>query len=1310
MPLAAHPSAFPRLLALATFLLATAVNAQTAASFTPTWLQQTPSASPSARDASTSVYDAATGQVLLFGGFNSSISFSDTWTWNGATWAQQSPSASPSARHSSTMAYNAATGQVVLFGGINGSTYLADTWTWNGSTWAQQSPSTSPPAREGSTMAYDAATGQVVLFGGQNASGTSIADTWTWNGTTWTQQSPSASPPARSGATMAYDAATGLIVLFGGFGSTDYLADTWTWNGTTWVQQSPTSSPSGRSGSSMAYNSDTGQVVLFGGYRLGELADTWTWNGTTWTPQSTATSPSGRDGSTMAFDAATHQLVLFGGYHGGVQADTWTLQLGSINMGTANVCSSGTPTPCSQAATLTFTFSGTSGTIKAPVVLTQGATGLDFTDAGTGTCTTNGTSFSYASGTTCTVIATFAPKYPGQRLGAVELLSSSGTVIATTLISGTGTGPLAVALPGVLSTVAGSGTQCSSSTAACGDGGSATASGADLNEPFGLAVDGIGNLYIADTVNHRIRKITATTGYISTVAGSGNACPTPTATCGDGGSATASGADLNQPFGVAVDGAGNLYIADANDNRIRKVTVAGILSTVAGTGTACGSTTAKCGDGGPDTASGANLSYPNGVSVDGGGNIYIADSSNNRIRMVTAATGYLSTVAGSGTGCSSSTPGCGDGGFATASGADLSFPTGIALDGVGNLYIADQGENRIRKVTVATGYLSTVAGSGSRCSSSTAACGDGGSATASGADLGDPQGVAIDSAGNLYIADNFNSRVRKVTAATGYISTVAGTGAFCGYTACGDGGSATASGADFAYPQAVAIDGAGNLYIADDGLNRIRKVTATAATVPFTHTTTDGTTDTTDGTQTVTLANIGNATLAFAIPGTGITNPTTPTDFTFTTTGGAACPSLTSSASTQGTLASGATCTVPLTFTPVEPSNGALSESLTFTDNSLNASSATQSIPLTGTATDPAPTITTLSPTTGSTAGGTMVTLTGTNFTGATGVSFGGTASTLYTVNSVTSITATSPAHAAGPVSVTVTTPGGTSSGQTFTYVAPALTSLIVSGYKSPAVLTEASTLTVTAYDQQGSVYTAFTGTVTLTSSDSKATLPAPYTFTSTDAGTHTFNLTLNTLGTQSITATSGTVNASQTGILVGDAIWTLNAAGTLIKLNEAATSLLGGAVGSSATSSTLGGVAFDATGNAWSVTGANNTLDFVTKSGTGATTYSGGGLNAPVALAIDGAGSIWIANSTGNTVSEFSNAGAAQTSSNGYGSSYVAGDTLNSPSAIAIDNTGGVWVANKTANSVTHIFGGAQPAVTPLSTATANGTVGVKP
>ena len=346
-----------------------------------------------------------------------------------------------------------------------------------------------------------------------------------------------------------------------------------------------------------------------------------------------------------------------------------------------------------------------------------------------------------------------------------------------------------VSLVPIINTVAGDGTGGYS-----GDGAAAASAG--LYYPVGVALDSTGNLYIADNGNNRIRKVD-TSGNISTVVGNGTG-----GYSGDGAAATS--AELRSPTAVTVDGAGNIYLADNGNNRIRKVDTSGIISTVAGNGTG-----GYSGDGAAATS--AEINSPYGVVVDSAGNIYIADRSNQRIRKVDTS-GNISTVAGNGT------PGySGDGAAATS--AELSSPSGVAVDSAGNIYIADAGNNRIRKVDT-SGNISTAAGNGTGSYS-----GDGAPATS--AELNGPSSVAVDSAGQLYIGDESNNRIRKVDTA-GDISTVAGSGTQ-GYR--GDG--AAAASAEFHYPTGLAVDSTRSLYIADQDNHRIRKV-STSVTSPTT--------------------------------------------------------------------------------------------------------------------------------------------------------------------------------------------------------------------------------------------------------------------------------------------------------------------------------------------------------------------------------------------------------------------------------------------------------------------------------------------
>ncbi|HSB13927.1 MAG TPA: hypothetical protein VLE22_05675 [Bryobacteraceae bacterium] len=345
-----------------------------------------------------------------------------------------------------------------------------------------------------------------------------------------------------------------------------------------------------------------------------------------------------------------------------------------------------------------------------------------------------------------------------------------------------------VSAAGIVTTTAGNG-----SLSYSGDGGPAAS--AQLSQPRGVAVDAGGNLYIADTDNFRVRKVSAT-GIITTVAGNGSR-----GYSGDGGPATS--AQLLNLYAVAAGASGNLYLAGIP--HIRKVSAAGIITTFVG-----GDSPGYSGDGGP--AANAQLNFPNDITVDAGGNLYIADQGNRRIRKV-FTTGIITTVAGNGSAGYS-----GDGGPAAS--AQLSQPRGVAVDAGGNLYIADTDNFRIRKVSTA-GIITTVTGNGSAGYS-----GDGGPGVD--AQLNYPNGVAVDAGGNLYIADEGNNRIRKVSA-TGIITTVAGNGSR-GYS--GDGGPATS--AQITFPSDVAVDAGGNLYITDYSNNVIRLLTPTSSTCTYT--------------------------------------------------------------------------------------------------------------------------------------------------------------------------------------------------------------------------------------------------------------------------------------------------------------------------------------------------------------------------------------------------------------------------------------------------------------------------------------------
>jgi sugar lactone lactonase YvrE len=317
-----------------------------------------------------------------------------------------------------------------------------------------------------------------------------------------------------------------------------------------------------------------------------------------------------------------------------------------------------------------------------------------------------------------------------------------------------------------------------------GDGGPATM--AEISAVSFVTVDASGNVYFSDAGNNRIRKV-STSGIITTIAGNGME-----AFSGDGGQANA--AAIYRPSGIALDSSGNLYFVDAGNIRVRKISVSGVISTVAGNGTYGFS-----GDGGPATS--AELGHPVAVALDLSGNLYVSEFDNRRIRKVDAA-GIITTIAGDGTAGF-------NGDNLPANSAHISQPRSLIADSAGNLYFADSTDNRVRKIST-TGMITTIAGGG------TSTLADGGAATAGG--LSAPSSIAFDASGNLYIAEQDDNRIRKVDI-SGIITTVAGDGTF-GY----NGDEIAATSAKLATPSGIAIDSKGDLYIADFNNYRIRKV------------------------------------------------------------------------------------------------------------------------------------------------------------------------------------------------------------------------------------------------------------------------------------------------------------------------------------------------------------------------------------------------------------------------------------------------------------------------------------------------------
>ena len=431
-----------------------------------------------------------------------------------------------------------------------------------------------------------------------------------------------------------------------------------------------------------------------------------------------------------------------------------------------------------------------------------------------------------------------------------------------------------VQLVPTIRTVAGAGNYCSGSAVAA----------TMLNSPQGLALDALGNLYIAVSGNNVICKLTPA-GVISTVAGTG-------APGSAGNGTTATSAQLSSPIGVAVDGAGNIFIADSGNNVVREVA-------------------SSSGNMAALTATVGVVSNPQGLAVDASGNLYIADAGNNVVRKILASNGSMAIVAGNGS------PGySGDNNPATGTNAELNAPVGVAVDGSGNIYISDTGNNAIREVVASSGNIVTLP-------------------SIPGGTLNKPQGVAIDALGNLYIADAGNNVVREVTA-TGLI-TVAGNGT-AAYT--GDNGPAT--GAALKAPAAMAVDASGNLFIADNGNNAVRaanpvfaSVTANSVSFPATAIAANS------ATVNVYVQATANETLTSVIVPLSQGGKQ---EFTVGAISGSGCPTL------PGFINAGIICTVPITFSPAYPGQRMVPLQVVTSNGGVNT---TTSFGLIGTGTGP---------------------------------------------------------------------------------------------------------------------------------------------------------------------------------------------------------------------------------------------------------------------------------------------------------------------------------------------------------------------
>jgi hypothetical protein len=252
------------------------------------WTEKHPAKSPSARTGAAIVYDPATKQLLLFGGSTllgtSGGYLGDTWSWNGRNWIKLHPASSPSARHNADMIYDAATRQVLLFGGYDFG-YLGDTWSWNGRTWTQLHPASSPSARDTESLVYDPVSKTAIMFGGFSSSTGRLGDTWSWNGRTWTQLHPATSPGRVSPVWQsAYDPATKQLIVYGGDNDEGFSQSTWAWTGKTWTALNPAANPGPRGYGAMTYDLDRKELLLLDGRGDSSVnpRGVWKWNGRNW--------------------------------------------------------------------------------------------------------------------------------------------------------------------------------------------------------------------------------------------------------------------------------------------------------------------------------------------------------------------------------------------------------------------------------------------------------------------------------------------------------------------------------------------------------------------------------------------------------------------------------------------------------------------------------------------------------------------------------------------------------------------------------------------------------------------------------------------------------------------------------------------------------------------------------------------------------------------------------------------------------------------------------------------------------------------
>jgi sugar lactone lactonase YvrE len=751
--------------------------------------------------------------------------------------------------------------------------------------------------------------------------------------------------------------------------------------------------------------------------------------------------------------------------------------------------------------------------------------------------------------------------------------------------------------------------------------GTQTTLASGFDQPNGTAVDGNGNVFVADEGNNAVKEILAAGGY------------TTVNTLGRG---------FANPIGVAVDGGGNVFVADANHHAVKEILAAGGYTTI------------------NTLFTGTNLIEPIFLVVDGIGNIFFSEGNTHVVMEILAAGGYTTVN--------------------TIYNVPPSSPSGLALDGSGNLYISDLNNTVVTELLSTGGYTTAIA---------------------LGGDIQSGYGIAVDASGAVYVAEPLvvNGDVKRIP--PGCVT------ASCVVTLA----------LNLSHPAGLAMDGSGNIYIGDQGNNRVVKLDYTHPPSLSFATTAVGSTSS-DSPQTVTLTNSGNTNLSVTVPSTG-NNPTITPGFTIG--GSSTCPRL-SPNSSVAMLAPGVTCTDVISFVPVAP--GLDSGKLITTDDNLNAPGATQIILLNGTGTGVPPTVTSISPSSGPTAGGTVVMITGTNLLSASTVNFGGTAATSFTVNSATSITAISPAGTS-TVDVTVTTSSGVSApnaSDQFTYVPPQPQTITF--VQSPTAYAGTSVSLIATGGASGNpvIFSVVSGPASVSGVNGSTltfTRQGTVVVAANQAGNASYSpasTVMNTIAVTTLTEPVGTTSPAVTTLV------TLGTAGTLAAINVLTQgkadldfhSVAGGtcAIGTTYAAGQTCTVEFSFTPTHPGLRYGGVTL--TTSSGTalansyiygigvgpqiiwtpGTQSLLGSGLNTPSGVAVDGSGNVFVSDEMNNAVEEISAAD---------GSTRTLG-TFALPDDIAVDGSGNVFViSNRTTLSEILAVNGtipASPTIFTLSTA----------